>query len=366
MRFVLRGGEGNMGRTTTGRGPFVETALAVDAALEPELAAVEALVGARLAEREGPLAQACATLVQRGGKRLRPLVALLAARAAGGAGSPAAVRVAAAAELVHTATLVHDDLVDRAPLRRGGSSVHVSHGRAAALLTGDFLVALAFGELARLAEAAPIVARLSDTIVQLAEGECAETSVRWQLALSLERREAIGRAKIAALLAWAAGAAAQAVGADADVCAALVRYGQRLGEAFGHADDLLDWVGDVRWTGKPVWSDIRHGRVTAPLILGFERDPALEPLVDRLRTEPLEAEAVGRRIEEIHDRLEACGAFAATRERIRLRSEQAVEALEVLPPSASREALAAVAWTVCRVQPDGVGVGNHAPVRVRV
>ncbi len=142
-----------------------------------DLRRVEVHLGHRLGERGGPLADACRSLIERGGKRLRPLVAILAGRACVPE-APEAWRIGLVAELVHTATLVHDDLVERSPLRRGGSSLHVARGRRTALLTGDYLVALAFSELAQLDASAALVRGLGETIARMAEGECLEEAGR--------------------------------------------------------------------------------------------------------------------------------------------------------------------------------------------
>jgi geranylgeranyl pyrophosphate synthase len=318
--------------------------------VDADLRRVEVNLGRTLGERGGPLAEASLALIERGGKRLRPLTAILSGRACK-PGCDGAWRVGLVAELVHTATLVHDDLVERSPVRRGASSLHVARGRRTALLTGDYLVAIAFSELAAVDGATGMVRDLGEAIARMADGECLEEAARWRLSLTAGERCAINRSKTAAIFGWCTGAAARAANADAASIAALERFGHLLGEAFQHVDDLLDWVGHEREIGKPVWTDIRHGRITLPVIVGLERDPALTDTLDEIRTDRLEVDALGRRVDEVHQRLAACGAFDEAARRTGALVDEAVRALDALPPSTYRDALARLARTVLEALP---------------
>ena len=262
--------------------------------VEQRLVAVAGGHGALLAEHAG-------TTIAAGGKRLRPLLVFLAADAEDGEGL---VRAATAVELVHSATLVHDDVLDAAALRRGVPTVVATGGRDAATATGDLLFARAFAELAANGRADEIQV-LSEASSALAEGELLQRADAWNAEVSLERYLRRCELKTARLFeaacrlgALEAGGAPEALGA----------FGRRIGLAFQLLDDVLDVSGPVERTGKPRGTDLLDGTVTLPFILARERDPDLAALDPR----SIDAAAVA---EEVCDRIAATGALDDARAR---------------------------------------------------
>jgi len=207
-------------------------------------------------------ADAGATL-EAGGKRLRPLLVLLCA---GPEAGPEAVRAAAAIELVHMATLVHDDILDAAPLRRGRPTVAASSGRARAIAAGDLLFSRAFALLAAAGDGRSIEL-LAAASVSLARGELAQREDAFDASITEQRYLERCRLKTAALFECAV-----LLGRDDR---ALGDYGSAVGLAFQLLDDVLDVSGPAERTGKARGTDLLDGTVTLPLILAAERDPAL-------------------------------------------------------------------------------------------
>ncbi len=239
-------------------------------------------------------ADADATL-SAGGKRLRPLLVLLCAGAEGGAD---AVRAATAIELVHMATLVHDDVLDAAPLRRGAPTIAATAGRARATAIGDLLFSRAFALLAGAAERRS-VELLAGASVALARGELAQRQDAFDPAISEERYLERCRLKTAALFECAC-----RLGRDDDTLGA---FGSEIGLAFQLLDDVLDISGPPERTGKARGTDLLDGTVTLPLILAARDDKALRS-VDLRALDPPAAEA-------LCERIASTGALGAVRER---------------------------------------------------
>jgi geranylgeranyl pyrophosphate synthase len=208
-----------------------------------------------------------------GGKRLRPTLVYLSAPL--GARTAAGVEIAAASiELVHMATLVHDDVLDEAPLRRGHPTAWATHGRAVAVATGDYLFARAFAELAALGD--PVAIRtLSHTACELARGEMLQAAQARDPGVSPEDVLERCRLKTGRLFAAACALGGRLGGLDPDGCAALERFGEALGLAFQLADDVLDCAGDPKRTGKALGTDLRDGTTSLPLLLAARADPTL-------------------------------------------------------------------------------------------
>jgi geranylgeranyl pyrophosphate synthase len=278
------------------------------ARVEERLAALAAGHGAALAEHAG-------ATIAAGGKRLRPLLVFLAAGDEDGEGL---VRAATAVELVHSATLVHDDVLDAAALRRGVPTVVASAGRGAATATGDLLFALAFAELVRNASADQIRV-LSDASCALAEGELLQRADAWDAGVPVERYLHRCELKTARLFEAACRLGALEGGGDPD---GLGAFGRRIGLAFQLLDDVLDVSGPAERTGKHRGTDLLDGTVTLPLILARERDPELAALDPRTVREPSQAARVC-------DRIEATGALDEARRRA---LEIVDDAKELLPP----------------------------------
>jgi geranylgeranyl pyrophosphate synthase len=292
------------------------------ARVEERLAALAAGHGATLAEHAG-------ATIAAGGKRLRPLLVFLAAGDAEGEGL---VRAATAVELVHSATLVHDDVLDAAALRRGLPTVWASAGREAATATGDLLFARAFAELARNGRIDEIRV-LSDASGALAEGELRQRADAWDAAVPVERYLHRCELKTARLFEAACRLGALESGGDPD---ALGTFGRRIGLAFQLLDDVLDVSGPASRTGKHRGTDLLDGTVTLPFILARERDPALAALDPRAIAGPDEAERVC-------DRIEATGALDEARRRALEIVDGAKAHLDGRLPARQRTALELVA-----------------------
>ncbi|MGA2163571.1 MAG: polyprenyl synthetase family protein [Solirubrobacteraceae bacterium] len=269
------------------------------------------------AEAGAPLAMHATATVLAGGKRLRPLLVVLAATAAGDLGGDerCLVRAAVAVELVHSATLVHDDVIDGAQLRRGHPSVVARAGRRMAIATGDLLFSRAFAELARNRSLAQLQA-LSDASSALAEGELLQREDAYALQVAVERYLRRCELKTAALFEAACrlGALVAGEGADpslpapaAELAEALGAFARRIGLAFQLLDDVLDVSGPVERTGKPRGTDLLDGTVTLPLILARERDQSLSAVDLALLGGPEQAA-------ELCDRIAATGALEEARE----------------------------------------------------
>jgi geranylgeranyl pyrophosphate synthase len=239
-----------------------------------------------------------------GGKRLRPLLVLIC----GGADDDEAlVRAAAAVELIHMATLVHDDVVDAALLRRGRRTVFAADGRPAAVATGDFLFSRSFALLAE-NDAREQVRALSDACFALARGELAQRHDAYRIDVAEERYLQRCELKTARLFAAACRLGALAARRAAAEVAALDAYGTRLGLAFQMLDDLLDVCGPVERTGKHRGTDLLDGTVTLPLILARRFDPDLGEV-------DLRAVRSREHAEALCDRIAATPALGGTRER---------------------------------------------------
>ena len=244
------------------------------------LGAVERMLGEASDGHGAPLTADATATLEAGGKRLRPLLVLLCA---GSGAGPAAVRAGAAVELVHMATLVHDDVLDNAPLRRGRPTVAATSGAARATATGDLLFSRAFALLAAAGDTAA-VALLSETSVALAQGELAQRRDAFDMAVDEGRYLRRCRLKTARLFECAClmGLSAQRAGngaRDSAPAAAELRcFGSEIGLAFQLLDDVLDVTGPPERTGKARGTDLLDGTVTLPLIVAARLDPGLANL----------------------------------------------------------------------------------------
>jgi len=234
-----------------------------------DMAGVDALIRDKMQSPVSVIPALAEHLIADAGKRLRPLLTVAAARLAG-ARDDKALMLAAAVEFIHTATLLHDDVVDSSELRRGKVAAHLIWGAPSSVLVGDFLFARAFelmvdaGSMAAL----EILARASRVI---AEGEVLQLTRAHDLGLTQEMYLQIIGAKTAELFAASAEAGAVAAGASAERCTALRRFGQELGIAFQLVDDALDYGGSSEAMGKNTGDDFREGKATLPLLLAMAR-----------------------------------------------------------------------------------------------
>jgi octaprenyl-diphosphate synthase len=239
-----------------------------------DMAAVDALIRARM-DSPVPVIPALAEhLIEAGGKRLRPLLTVAAARLAG-AETDAHLKLAAAVEFIHTATLLHDDVVDGSEHRRGKVAAHLIWGAASSVLVGDFLFARAF-ELMVETGSLPALGILARASRVIAEGEVMQLTGAHDVNLTEALYLQIISAKTAELFAAAAESGATAAKASPTQIASLRDYGQKLGLAFQLVDDALDYGGVSERLGKDAGDDFREGKVTLPLILAMTRSGAKE------------------------------------------------------------------------------------------
>jgi geranylgeranyl pyrophosphate synthase len=316
------------------------TVTAVLEAAGPRLAervlAVDALVRELAGAIDGPAGRRAAGIVDAGGKRLRPLLTLLLAgdgpEPADVAGERSLRLAAAATELIHVATLVHDDVLDRAPQRRGVATIWATDGAAAAVASGDALLAAAFAAVA--SEARPEVAQILATAASsLAAGELMQRADAYRLDITPERYEQRVIGKTAALFDAACRLGATHGGLDPQAAGLI---GQDLGIAFQLLDDLLDIEGDPAITGKARGTDLLDGTVTLPLAIAAARDPEFAA-VDLRTLDTASAEA-------LCDRLIASGTCDEVREQALARIDAAQAAIAALPgPEGRRTALAIAA-----------------------
>jgi len=297
---------------------------------------VEAELGKHVRDGLEPASHAAAHLLGAGGKRVRPLLVLLSSACFTGRVPQVARDLAVSAELVHLATLLHDDVVDDGMERRGQTTSRRLWGNAVSVLAGDLLLTHA---LERTAQVAPgeTLADLFKTLRALVDGEVVQLRGRTKLDVTEATYFQIVNDKTASLFAWAARAGARAAGAPADSIAALGEFGARLGISFQLIDDALDYAGDTAHTGKSLYGDLREGKLTLPLLCAIERDPSLRSLLEAAR-EGDEVSAA-RLVVSVRESGGAGVARARAQEETRL----AMAALDRLPESPAQKLLASVA-----------------------
>jgi octaprenyl-diphosphate synthase len=313
--------------------PRVEDVVALVA---DELEQVEARLSERMESPVGAIPQVGAHLLGAGGKRLRPLLAVLGARAAG-ASLAHGIAVGAAAELIHTATLYHDDVVDDGRVRRGRPAARMVFGNGIVVLVGDFCLARAL-ETVALTGSLPMVRSLATTVTEMAEGEVAQLERAGNPDATVEDYMRVIDRKTASLIAWCARVGG-AVGPELD--GPLERYGRAVGRAFQIADDVLDADVDVdeATTGKSGGRDLVEGKLTLPVLLACEADPALGR---RVRAHVADADGKGLSpavAGQILAEARAAGGITRARDKARELAADAITELEAVPPSPFRAAL---------------------------
>jgi octaprenyl-diphosphate synthase len=284
-------------------------------------------------------------LLDQGGKRLRPICVALAART--GSGFNAAARTyAVAVELVHNATLLHDDVVDVGDRRRGADTSRVIYGNAASIFGGDWLLVDALCRIQAVGLPG-VIDRMLAVIKEMVLAESLQLARRGQVRSTASDYFQIVDGKTASLFRWAMFAGARAGGLEARAIDALEAYGQKLGIAFQLVDDVLDVAGDPGATGKAMLVDLREGKMTYPLILAIERDRALGPLLEDfcaagdVELDPDVAAKVASAIAQtrvVEDCLELATRFC----------REAVKSLEALPAGRARSSLESVAMATPR------------------
>ncbi len=306
----------------------------VRALIADDLRAVDALILTQLQSPVVLVNQVGQYLVQGGGKRLRPLVCLLAARACGYTGTKHHYG-ATVIEFIHTATLLHDDVVDESALRRGRATANAEFGNAASVLVGDFIYSRAFQLMIPL-DSLSVLALMADATNAIAEGEVAQLMNIHDAETTEARYFAVIRDKTATLFAAAAALGAMLAAQPAEIIAAARDYGDQLGMAFQLIDDLLDYTGDAAQLGKAAGDDLAEGKPTLPLIYALRcGDAAAQQRIRRAIAEG-DRDALG----ELLPIIAASGALEYTRRQAQESAERAKTALLALPPSAYRDALA--------------------------
>jgi octaprenyl-diphosphate synthase len=319
------------------RGPGRDTA-----SLDPlfrlmsaDLERVNALIVSRMHSPVALIPQLAGHIVSAGGKRLRPLLTLACARLCGFRGDRH-VAIAAVVEFIHTATLLHDDVVDASELRRGRDTANAVWGNKPAVLVGDFLFARAF-QLMVADGSLRVLEILSHAASVIAEGEVHQLMTANDTTTSEEAYLSVIEAKTAVLFAAAARVGAVLAERPFEDEAALERFGHNLGIAFQLVDDMLDFSARQTELGKTVGDDFRDGKITLPIVIAFARGDAEERAFWRRTLE--DGEQREGDLERAVRILERRGALAETLARARLYAGSAIDALNQFPDSPLRRAL---------------------------
>ena len=310
------------------------TALAL---IADDMRGMDAVVEQRLSSDVALIGQISRYIVAAGGKRLRPALLLLMCGALGYKGDQR-FNLAAVVEFIHTATLLHDDVVDESTLRRGRETANEAFGNPASVLVGDFLYSRAFQMMVDAGDMR-IMRTLAEATNVIAEGEVQQLMNMHDASLSEEDYVRVIRSKTAKLFEACARIAALLAGSTPAIEAACADYGQALGTAFQVIDDVLDYDGDVSEMGKNLGDDLREGKVTLPLIIAMQRGTEEER--DTLR-QAIETGGT-EKMAEIIDIVQRTGALDATRSCAAGEAQRAMDALAALPESDYRAALMSLA-----------------------
>ncbi len=274
-----------------------------------------------------------------GGKRVRPALTILANYAVGGDGSNhSSIRMATVMEFLHTATLVHDDVIDKAETRRNRPSINAEFGNQTAVLMGDWLYMSAF-ETSLAERSLPILDILTAVTRKMTEGELLQLTLLGRTDISEEQYFDVIARKTAYLFSACCEIGALLGGADTATQARLRDYGMNLGTAFQLVDDLLDFTGDEHTLGKPAGADLVEGKVSLPLIYLLQRHPELRNDIQTIIADESYATLPRQRI---LDELEQTGALALAKDRAAEYAEAAVAALDGLNHSPHAQALTSI------------------------
>ena len=294
---------------------------------------VDAVIRRRLASDVVLVNQISEYIIGAGGKRIRPMLVLLFSNALGFRGRER-FELAATVEFIHTATLLHDDVVDESALRRGRQTANALFGNAASVLVGDFVYSRAFQMMVS-ANRMRVLEVLADATNVIAEGEVLQLMNMHDPDIAVSEYLRVIRFKTAKLFEASARLGAVLAESNPEVEEACASYGRSLGTAFQLVDDLLDYEGTTAQLGKNVGDDLREGKPTLPLLLAMERGKPQERELIRHAIQHGEI----ARLADIVEIVRHTGAIAATREAARDEAEQAASQLSRLPPSEYREAL---------------------------
>ena len=320
-----------------------EALQALSAFMVEDLLQVEADIE-RIPERDEVIGRSASHLLALKGKRLRPMCVALAAKVGTGFGE-AARSLASAVELVHSATLLHDDVVDVGSMRRGQPAARVLYGNAASVFAGDWLLIEALRRV-RQAAVPEVLDDLLDIIDEMIQAEAVQLENRGRLVVDRQTYFAIIEGKTASLFRWGLRSGARAGRLADEHAEALASYGQNLGIAFQIVDDALDFMGEAAETGKSLFTDLREGKMTYPLLVGMERDPKLKSLLtNAINSDAAMSPAKGR---EVLTSLRATGAIDASMALAQQYSADAARAIVGLPEGPAKTALTLVAEASAR------------------
>jgi len=299
--------------------------------------AVDRLIQQRLASNVVLIDQISHYIINSGGKRLRPVLVLLAARALGYQGNQH-IDLAAVVEFIHTATLLHDDVVDASELRRGQQSANAVFGNEASVLVGDFLYSRAFQMMVDVGSMR-VMQILSDATNTIAEGEVLQLLNCHDPDTTEERYMDVIHYKTAKLFEAATQLGAVLAGRPVDEERAMARYGMHLGTAFQLIDDVLDYSASSEQLGKNIGDDLAEGKPTLPLIYAMRHGTAQQAALIRSAIENGGRENMA----EITAAIESTGAIAYTSRSARQEADRALAELANFPDSPYKQALAALA-----------------------
>lgn len=294
---------------------------------------VDGVIRRRLASEVVLINQIAEYIIGAGGKRMRPMLVIMFARALGFRG-PEQHELAATVEFIHTATLLHDDVVDESSLRRGRATANALFGNAASVLVGDFLYSRAFQMMVSV-NRMRVLEVLADATNVIAEGEVLQLMNMHDPDIAVADYLRVIRFKTAKLFEASARLGAVLAEAPRPVEEACAAYGRSLGTAFQLVDDLLDYEGNTSELGKNVGDDLREGKPTLPLLIAMERGNPEERALIRHAIEHGEV----ARLADIVELVRRTGAISATREAARREADLAAAQLDDVPPSEYREAL---------------------------
>jgi octaprenyl-diphosphate synthase len=294
---------------------------AVFGLIADDMAGVDLVIARRLDSGVPLVRQVCSYIISAGGKRLRPALLLLMTGALGYTGEQR-FNLAAVVEFIHTATLLHDDVVDESTLRRGRPTANESFGNPASVLVGDFLYSRAF-QMMLDAHDVRVMQILAEATNVIAEGEVLQLMNMHDASLDEEAYLRVIRSKTAKLFEASTRLAAVLAGATPAVEEACAAYGQALGTAFQVIDDVLDYAGDASETGKNVGGDLREGKTTLPLILAMQRGTVAQRQLIR---DAIEAGDTAR-LPQIVAIVRETGALDATRAAAAAEAQRAIDAL---------------------------------------
>jgi octaprenyl-diphosphate synthase len=327
------------------KSPREPTLDALMALVGPDMHGVNAVILERMQSKVALIPELAGHLIAGGGKRMRPMLTLACANLLGYPGTRHH-KLAAAVEFIHTATLLHDDVVDGSGMRRGRRTANLIWGNPASVLVGDFLFSRAF-ELMVEDGSLKVLRILSHASAVIAEGEVEQLTAQRQIDTDEEQYLTIISAKTAALFAAACRVAPVVAEADEDIEMALESFGKNLGIAFQLTDDVIDYASESATMGKGVGDDFRDGKMTLPVILAYARGTQSDREFWRsaIAGERVSDDDLQRAIELVR----SSGALGDTVERARQYGRRAIDALAAFPASKVRSALIeAVEFAVAR------------------